>query len=80
MKNGATLKHINDYIKEKYPHSQSNESALRRVLDRAIAFGALKRNRNKFMLGSILDYIVQGRRRRRRKSKASRKRRRRRRR
>jgi hypothetical protein len=74
MEGGATLKHISNYINEKYPQCQSNESNLRRIIEKAIAFGALKRIRNKYMLGGILDHIVQGKRRSRSKRKRRRRR------
>ncbi|KYB27635.1 hypothetical protein TcasGA2_TC033076 [Tribolium castaneum] len=72
---GASLKHISSYIREKYPQCQSNESTLRKVIAKAVAFGALKRVRNKYALGDILDHIVEARRRR-AKSKSKRRRRR----
>lgn len=60
-KNGATLKHISEYLRVKYPQCQSNQTDLKKVVENAVEFGALKKIRNKYMLGTILDHIVQKR-------------------
>lgn len=64
MADGASLRHINSYIKKKFPKCQSNEGELRKVIDQAVAFGAIKRTRNRYTLGEILNHIVEAKRRR----------------
>lgn len=77
--NGATLEKITSYIKSQYPLQQRSAQTINKALDKAIAFGAVQKKRNKYVLGNVWKSITSSRRssRRRRRSRSRRGRRRR---
>ncbi|XP_023013066.1 uncharacterized protein [Leptinotarsa decemlineata] len=83
---GVTLKKIHDYIKEEYPNSPYNMMRLNNTLQKALAFGAVSKRNNRYVLGNIMRgmrglnsskgrkySVIQARRRRRRGRKGGKK-------
>ncbi|CAG9814218.1 unnamed protein product [Phaedon cochleariae] len=57
---GVTLKKIHEYIRLKYPNSPNDIVKLNNTLQKALAFGAVNKRKDRYVLGNVLKGMIKG--------------------